>query len=135
MTRISIDPNVRVRGGLTYSGFEDIDGELPLDGLVEVYEPEGDLLGSGKVVDVDDEAQLVYVEVEWSSLRPRLEPLGNNVRLLSAQASFAVLNISVHNEAATASVEARIIRTRPNYAQGTSTFAAKVGAEYLLTSG
>jgi hypothetical protein len=71
VTRIAIDLNVRVRGNLTYSGYEDIDGDLPSDGAVEVYEPESGLIGLGRVVERDDERRLVYLAVDWSSLRAR----------------------------------------------------------------
>ena len=135
MTRIAIDPNVRVRGGLTYSGYEDVDGELPLDGQVEVYEPEGDLLGMGRVVDVDEKARLVYVEVEWSTLRPRLGPLSTNVRLLSGRGWVAILDANVHNEAVAPSVEARTIATRPGLERGSSSLEPQVGGERILTFG
>lgn len=70
MTRIAIDLNVRVRGNLTYSGFEDIEGEIPLDGVVDVYEPESGVFGTGRVVEQDIEKRLVYLEVDWAKLRP-----------------------------------------------------------------
>lgn len=69
MTRIAIDLNVRVRGNLTYSGYEDIEGDLPLDGVVEVYEPETGVSGPGRVVEVDEESRLVYLEVDWTRLK------------------------------------------------------------------
>ncbi len=73
MIRIAIDVNVRVRGNLTYSGFEDIDGEPAVAGAsVEVYEPESGLAGTGRVVELDVERELVYLEVDWASLRPAL---------------------------------------------------------------
>lgn len=70
MTRIAIDPNVRVRGHLTYAGFEDVYGDLPLDGMVEVFEPEAGICGSASVVEVDTENSLIYLEVDWASMRP-----------------------------------------------------------------
>lgn len=69
MTRIAIDPNVRVRGNLTYAGFEDVYGDLPLDGQVEVFEPEAGICGSALVVEVDTVNSLIYLDVDWSSLR------------------------------------------------------------------
>lgn len=87
MTRIAIDLNVRVRGDLTYSGFEDIEGTLPADGLVEVYEPESGVRGRGRVVDVDDQAELVYLEVDWPGLRTVLSPAFD---LGTVQARFQV---------------------------------------------
>ncbi len=75
MTRIAIDLNVRVRGNLTYSGFEDIDGEIPLDGIVEVHEPESGVVGTGRVVEQDVDKRLVYLEVNWADLRPAPRPV------------------------------------------------------------
>lgn len=69
---IIIDPNVRVEGGLTFAGFEDlVDGEVPGVGTaVRVREPEADLEGTGKVARVDRERSLVYLHVDWTTLRP-----------------------------------------------------------------
>jgi hypothetical protein len=78
--RIAIDPNVRVRGNGTYAGFEDVQWALTgLTGLqvgdaVEVFERESDLTGEGRVTEIDLAKRLVYVSVEWSTLRPRVEP-------------------------------------------------------------
>ncbi len=70
MTRVEIDLDVRVRGNLTYSGFEDVQGELPAEGhTVEVVEPESELVGQGRVVEIDEERRLVYLEVDWAGLR------------------------------------------------------------------
>ena len=71
MTRIEIDPNVRVRGNQTYSGFEDlVNGGLPRIGdTVAVIETESSLSGEGVVTDVDMSARLIYLSVDWSSLR------------------------------------------------------------------
>ncbi|MEU4224258.1 hypothetical protein AB0F17_08195 [Nonomuraea sp. NPDC026600] len=71
--RARIDPNVRVRGDNTYTGFEDVEGEaadLHLGEVVTVYEPESGLRGFGSVVDVDLDRRLVFLAVDWSSLRP-----------------------------------------------------------------
>lgn len=76
MTRIAIDLNVRVRGNLTYSGFEDIEGERPDEGApVRVHEPESGLVGTGRVIEVDKENELIYLEVDWASLGPQTLPL------------------------------------------------------------
>lgn len=72
-TRIAIDPNIRVRGNGTYAGFEDADGPLVVGDIVEVFEPESGLAGQGNVADVDNERELVYLSVEWASLKPRPE--------------------------------------------------------------
>ncbi len=68
-TRIAIDPNVRVRGNETYAGFEDVRGKVPDVGVqVEVWEPESGVVGVGKVTEIDQDRQLVYVKVDWTSL-------------------------------------------------------------------
>ncbi len=76
MLRIAIDPNVRVRGNGTYAGFEDVQGALTglqVGDAVEVFERESDLTGEGRVTEIDLARRLVYVSVEWSTLRPRVE--------------------------------------------------------------
>lgn len=68
-TRVMIDPNVRVRGNGTYSGFEDVDGQMIVGELVEVYEPESGLVGSGRITEIDVERELVFLSVDWASLK------------------------------------------------------------------
>lgn len=67
-TRVTIDPNVRVRGNGTYAGFEDVTGPIAVGDLVEVYEAESSLVGQGRVTEIDVEPELVYLSVDWSSL-------------------------------------------------------------------
>lgn len=69
MTRIEIDPNVRLRHDLTMSGFEDVQGEIKAGEWVDVYESESGLEGRGLVSWVDEGRRLVYLAVDWSSLR------------------------------------------------------------------
>ena len=68
MTRIEIDPNVRVRGNQTYSGYEDVTGDLVLHDMVEVYESEAGIVGTAEVTEIDAERKLVYLAVDWSSI-------------------------------------------------------------------
>lgn len=70
-TRVEIDPNVRVRGQLTYAGFEDVTGPLSVGQTVEVFESESGLVGEGRVVEIDTATQLVYLGVNWGSLTIR----------------------------------------------------------------
>jgi hypothetical protein len=64
-----IDPNVRVAGGLTFSGFEDVIGELPDPGdRVVVREPESGITGIGTVTQVNFADHLIYLNVDWSKL-------------------------------------------------------------------
>jgi hypothetical protein len=69
--RVAIDLNVRVRSDETYAGFEDVDGGLAPGDLVEVYERETGLRGSARVTKVDNKRQLVFLAVDWPSLRER----------------------------------------------------------------
>ncbi len=74
-TEIMIDPNVRVAGNETFSGFEDVRGPMPAVGQnVVVREPEGDLIGAGVVTRLDDTARLIYIAVDWPSLVPDVAP-------------------------------------------------------------
>lgn len=75
MTEVMIDPNVRVADGLTFSGFEDVVGELPDQGdRVTVREPESGIVGIGTVARVDFADRLVYLNVDWSNLTTPLTP-------------------------------------------------------------
>lgn len=67
-TRVAIDPNIRVRGNGTYAGFEDVTGPIAVGEEVEVYEPEGGLVGTGRVTEIDGSRELVYLSVDWASL-------------------------------------------------------------------
>jgi hypothetical protein len=68
-TRISIDPNVRVRGNDTFVGLEDVTGPLTVGREVEVYEEEADVVGVGYVTEIDVTKSLVFLSVNWSSLQ------------------------------------------------------------------
>lgn len=71
MTEIMIDPNVRVAGDLTFSGFEDVLGPMPTVGqTVLAREPEANLVATGVVTRVDRADELVYIAVNWSELAP-----------------------------------------------------------------
>lgn len=78
-TRIAIDPNVRVRGNGTYASFDDVTGAIAVNEPVQVYEPESGLTGEGRVTDIDPERELVYLSVDWASLKeetPQRQPAG-----------------------------------------------------------
>jgi hypothetical protein len=68
-TCIAIDPNVRIRGNATYAGFEDVEGPMAVGEQVEVYEAESGLTGEGRVTEIDADRKLVYLSVDWSSLK------------------------------------------------------------------
>ena len=71
MTEVMIDPNVRVAGGLTFSGFEDIRGPIPVSGQqVLVREPEANLVAVGTVRRIDENDRLIYISVDWTQLAP-----------------------------------------------------------------
>jgi len=69
-TRIAIDLNVRVRGGLSYAGYEDASGPVAPGDSVRVYERESGLEGPAQVVEIDSSTKLIYLRVEWAQLRP-----------------------------------------------------------------
>jgi hypothetical protein len=70
--QVMIDPNVRVAGNQTFSGFEDIlAGDLPEVGdVVVVREPESGITGSATVTRVDYTDRLIYLAVDWANLMP-----------------------------------------------------------------
>ena len=72
-TRIRIDPNMRVRGNHTLAERQDVEGPVVVGAAVEVYEPEADILGLGRIVEVDADRDLIVIAVDWPSLRPRLQ--------------------------------------------------------------
>lgn len=74
LVRIEIDPNVRVEGNNTFSGFSHINVNAEFYAVREgepvlVYEPEADIEGFGWVYRMDYEKELVFIKVDWSSLR------------------------------------------------------------------
>lgn len=73
--RIRIDPNVRVRGNLTYADIDDdvSGGDLRLGCGVEVFEDEACISGTGRVCEIDLIKNLVYVAVDWASLTEKGE--------------------------------------------------------------
>ncbi|CAB4777967.1 MAG: hypothetical protein F2718_05080 [Actinobacteria bacterium] len=68
MNRVEIDPNIRVRGNHTYVGFEECENIVVCGDEVEVFEEESGLVGRGRVIEVDHQARLVFLEVDWSAL-------------------------------------------------------------------
>lgn len=85
-----IDPNVRVAGNETFSGFEDVRGPMPTEGQhVVVREPEGDLIGAGVVTRLDQAARLIYIAVDWPSIVPSVPPTPDEL-LPHPGASYAV---------------------------------------------
>ncbi len=69
MTRVEIDLNVRCGRWQTYSGFEDITGEFPAVGdVVEVFESESGIHGTGTVLELREETETVVLQVFWSDL-------------------------------------------------------------------
>lgn len=68
MKRVEIDPNIRVHGQLTYTGFEDCSEPVYENEIVEVYESEAGLHGQGTVWGVDADKEIVYIYVDWKRL-------------------------------------------------------------------
>jgi hypothetical protein len=71
LTRVEIDPNVRVRGNQTFTGLEEVEGPIAVGVWVRVYERESGVEGDAWVTDVDEGKGLVYLNVIWSSLKPK----------------------------------------------------------------
>lgn len=69
ITRVEIDPNVRVRGNQTMTGLENVYGPVAVGQAVEVFESEAGIVGDAWVSDIDNGKGLVYLKVRWSSLR------------------------------------------------------------------
>lgn len=73
---VVIDPNVRVRGGQTFVGIEDVGVNMEDIGApVEVGSPvicrevENGIDWDGKVTDIDESHGIVYIAVDWASGR------------------------------------------------------------------
>jgi hypothetical protein len=87
-TEVTIDPNVRVRGGQTYSAFRHIRGDMPLVGEeVFVREPESNLVGKATVADINRRDRLIYLRVDWAALAP--EKLLTPAQLMAKLAASA----------------------------------------------
>lgn len=71
LSRVEIDPNVRVRGNQTFTGMDNVYGPIAVGQAVQVFESEADIIGDGWVTDIDTKKNLVYLRVVWSSLRDR----------------------------------------------------------------
>ena len=69
--RVEIDLNVRVRGNQTFTGFENASGMVAEGDQVEVYESESGLAGPATVSEVDGDKRLIFLTVDWRSLRER----------------------------------------------------------------
>ena len=69
LVKIEIDLNVRVKGNLTYAGFENVTGALPAVGTrVKVYESESELSGYATVASLDHKRKIIYLDVDWTLL-------------------------------------------------------------------
>lgn len=72
MIRISIDPNVRTVSNHTRTGFEDVFGDvddLEIGNTVLAMVLETNIVFDAKVTSISHWARLVYLEVDWSSVR------------------------------------------------------------------
>ncbi|MDP9075349.1 MAG: hypothetical protein M3N98_14540 [Actinomycetota bacterium] len=72
---VTIDPTVRVRGDGTCVSFDRVIGPMDIGTDAMVIDPVSGHVGDGQITDVDQEAQLVYLTVDWDSLR---EPIEDN---------------------------------------------------------
>lgn len=73
LPRVEIDLNIRVRGNQTYADYNAVTAKrrLILGELVEVYVPETELIGQAEVTELDDDAELVYLKVDWAGIEER----------------------------------------------------------------
>lgn len=72
MKRVQVDLNVRVRGNKTYAGYEDVVPEgapVAVGEQVLVWEAEDDIVTDGTVIELDDEKQIIYLDVDWRGFR------------------------------------------------------------------
>jgi uncharacterized Rossmann fold enzyme len=67
--RIVIDPNVRIRGNQTYSGFKDVQGPIAVGDKALAVEAEDGIVTDAEVTDIDEEKRIVYLAVDWRGWR------------------------------------------------------------------
>lgn len=67
--RVEIDYNRRTPGNLTRAHFEDCDRIPVADENVTVHQPEDGTEGNAVVVAIDEDHRMVYLVVDWASLR------------------------------------------------------------------
>ena len=67
--RVEIDLNVRLGKHRTFSGFRHCDHVPAVGDPVTVYESESGIEGPGVCTGIDEAKQLVYLDVDWDSLR------------------------------------------------------------------
>lgn len=70
-TVVYIDPNVRVRGNLTFSDRKPRHWPVKVGEEVTAVWEETSLASTGTVVEVDDEKGLVFLSVDWEGFKPR----------------------------------------------------------------
>lgn len=72
LPRIEIDPNVRLADNSTYAPLTALAGGGPLEPGqdVIVFESEAGIEGTGKIRSVDTDLAMIYLDVDWASLRP-----------------------------------------------------------------
>lgn len=79
-TRVEIDLNVRVRGNGTFVGFDDVSGPVAVGESVEVYESESGVAGDGRVTEIDGDRELIFLSVDWASLKEEAASSGGESR-------------------------------------------------------
>jgi hypothetical protein len=71
---ITIDPSVRVRDDQTCAKFEAVVGPMVVGQPAMVLDPQSGRVGDGEITEVDHDAGVVYLSVDWDSLH---DPLVN----------------------------------------------------------
>ena len=116
-TRVEIDLNVRVRGNDTFVGFDDLSGPVSVGELVEVYESESGVSGEGRVTEIDGDRELVYLSVDWPSLKEESASSGGEPWTVSTGEGWSYIvgepsTVSVVSGWASAASEASALTTQ-----------------------
>lgn len=78
LTSAEIDINTRKRGNGSFTAFEDIDGPVAIGATIQVFDPNANVEGRAVVTEINAEHGIVFLSVDWSSLRQRstcIEPV------------------------------------------------------------
>lgn len=94
--RIDLNARSSAEGGATVALLADVVGEVVPGAQVRVEEPEDGLVGNATVVKVDHRAGLVYLDVDWSSLREVIRR-GVTVAPVWRYSSSPAFSVEQHN--------------------------------------
>jgi hypothetical protein len=67
---VAVDLNVRIGRYGTYSGFEDVQGEMPKQwDFVLAWEREDNIVTNGIITEIDPDRKLIYLTIAWGEWR------------------------------------------------------------------